>query len=173
MARAYTPEQKREKIEAERSGAEKPVEVTTGDGRVVRRKRGALNGSTPKMSIGNTIEGYHLHWMNDEKNRIETALDNGYEFVSPEEVGGMRYDNVTNRNTELSDNRVRLLVGTTQDGPLFAYLMKIPLDWYEEDQQHLQERNDMVDDAIRGGRSAGVDNSGFYVPKSAGISYKT
>lgn len=172
MPRALTPEQKREKIDSIK--ANKGVtEVTTETGRAIRRKRGALNGSTPKMAIGNLIEGYHLHWMNDEKNRIEAALDNGYEFVSPEEIGGMRYNNVTNRNTELSENRVRLLVGTTQDGPLFAYLMKIPQEWYEEDQQELQDRNNLVDEAIRGGRSSGVDSTGFYVPKSGGISYKT
>lgn len=166
MASAYTPEQKKAALEAKQAAKETTIVGDTGEGRQVRRKRGVLNGTESKLKIGNLIEGFHLHWMNDNGNRIDDALDAGYEFVKPEEVGGMSNNNVTSRNQELSKDKVRLLVGTTQEGPLFAYLMKIRQDWYEEDQEALHEKNDAVDTAIRGGQNTtGTSTEGFYVPR--------
>ena len=51
---------------------------------------------------------------------------------------------------------------------MYAYLMKIKEEWWAEDQKQLQERNDKTDAAIRGGKTPGVDNTGFY---NAGIKY--
>lgn len=165
MARAYSPEEKKEALESKLEAKELTVVGDTGEGRKIRRKRGVLNGTESKMKVGNLIEGFHLHWMNDERNRINDALDAGYEFVKPEEVGGLSNNNVTSRNQELSKDKVRLLVGTTTEGPLFAYLMKIRQDWYDEDQASLHEKNDAVDAAIKGGKNtAGTSSEGFYVP---------
>lgn len=52
--------------------------------------------------------------------------------------------------------------------------MKIKQEWWEEDQEEMQKRNDLVDDAIRGGTNvkAGTSAEGFYTPRE-GIKYKT
>lgn len=155
--KALTPEQKRERVEAKRAirSAEQ------------RPKRGSFNGTEGKLRIGNQIEGYHLHIFNDTPGRIEQALSVGYEFVNPNEVGGTAV-NVVSRNTDIGD-KVRFLVGTDANNePLYAYLMKIQQEFYEEDQNALQERVDAVDAAIRGGKNtkAGDSAEGFY---NAGI----
>jgi hypothetical protein len=155
------------------------VNEATGVAEVVavkktRKKRGSFNGTEGKMTVAHGIPGFHLHWLNDTAGRITQALDSGYEFVEPQEVGGVSNSNVTNRNTDLGE-KVRVLAGHDDQGlPLFAYLMKIEQDWYDEDQQAVQGRNDKIDKAIRTGKIVGdgKDTDGFYLP-SGGIKMQT
>ena len=112
MAVADTPEDKREKVleKQVRTHSQRPSQ---------ERKRNVFNGTQGKITVNFTIDGYHLHGFNDEDGRIADALDGGYEFVSPEEVGGVK-ENVVSRNTDLGD-KVRWLVGRTADGgPLYC-----------------------------------------------------
>jgi len=141
------------------SSTEKPVRQ--------RRNRGAFNGTRGKLQVGNQIPGYHLYFFNDEPGRIQAALDAGWEFVSPEEVG-YASTNVTNRNVDLGD-RVSVVGGKTDQGhPLQQVLLKIRQDWWEEDQAETQRRNDKTDAAIRKGKVGDSDTTGFY---DAGIKY--
>ena len=163
MAQAFTPEQKKEAV-LNRTEAARP----RGE-----RVRNVFNATQAKLTVNHEIPGYHLHIFNDEPGRIQTALDGGYEFVSPDEVGGVK-DSVVSGNTDLGD-KVRYLVGSSEKGDgLYAYLMKIKQEWYDEDQAEIQKRNDLVDDAIRGGRNTkeGTSADGFYTPRE-GIKYKT
>ena len=163
MAQAKTIEQKREEA-LTRTANERPTR---------ERVRNVFNGTQAKLTVNNQIPGYHMHIFNDEPGRIQTAIDGGWEFVTPDEVGGVK-DSVTSGNTDLGD-KVRFLVGTSEKGDgLYAYLMKIKQEWWEEDQAEIQKRNDRVDDAIRGGVNvaSGTSAEGFYTPKG-GISYKT
>ena len=160
MPKALTMDEKIAKVEAK----QEQVRSTTGRSR--RDSRTSFNGTEAKLRIGNQIDGYHLHILNDTPGRIDQALSAGYEFVSPDEVGGVA-NNVVSRNTDLGD-KVRFLVGTgTNNEPMYAYLMKIELDLYEEDQQALQAKNDRVDTAIRGGKSLaeGQSSEGTYIPR--------
>ena len=160
MPAAFTPEQKREKLEAK----QEVVRVTAE--RKERAKRPSFNGTEGKLRIGHLIEGYHLHTFNDSPGRIAHALEVGYEFVTPDEVGGTA-TNVVSRNTDIGD-KVRFLVGTNEQGdPLYAYVMKIKNEWFEEDQGEISARIDKVDDAIRGGKlnKEGHSSEGFYVPR--------
>lgn len=163
MAQAKTIEQKREEA-LTRTANERPTR---------ERVRNVFNGTQAKLTVNNQIPGYHMHIFNDEPGRIQTAIDGGWEFVTPDEVGGVK-DSVTSGNTDLGD-KVRFLVGTSEKGDgLYAYLMKIKQEWWEEDQAEIQKRNDRVDDAIRGGVNvaSGTSAEGFYTPKG-GINYKT
>ena len=163
MAQAKTIEQKREEA-LTRTANERPTR---------ERVRNVFNATQAKLTVNKQIPGYHLHIFNDEPGRIQTAIDGGWEFVTPDEVGGVK-DSVTSGNTDLGD-KVRFLVGTSEKGDgLYAYLMKIKEEWWEEDQAEIQKRNDRVDDAIRGGVNvaSGTSAEGFYSPKG-GISYKT
>ena len=163
MAQAKTIEQKREEALTRNAN-----ERTSRE-----RVRNVFNGTQAKLTVNNQIPGYHMHIFNDEPGRIQTAIDGGWEFVTPDEVGGVK-DSVTSGNTDLGD-KVRFLVGTSEKGDgLYAYLMKIKEEWWQEDQAEIQKRNDRVDDAIRGGVNVkdGTSSEGFYTPKG-GISYKT
>ena len=158
MPTALTMEQKIAKVEA------KQVRTTTE--RTPRAKRGTFNGTEGKLRIAHQIPGFHLHIFNDVPGRIEQALNNGYTFVSPDEVGGVA-TNVVSRNTDIGD-KVRFLVGTGDNKePQYAYLMKIQMEFFEEDQNALQSRVDEVDNAIRGGKltKEGQTPEGFYTPK--------
>ena len=161
MPAAYTVEQKKEKhLEQVRDTQQRGS---------TERKRNNFNGTEGKLKLGNTINGYHMHIFNDTPGRIQTAIDGGYEFVTPEEVGGVK-ENVVSRNTDLGE-KVRFLVGKADDGgPMYAYVLKIKEEWYQEDQKTMQIKNDAVDSAIKSGKNvkAGDSPDGFY---NAGIKY--
>lgn len=136
------------------------------------RNRSAFNGTDGKLKVNKpNLPGYHLHILNDYPGRIDEAVSKGYEFVSPGEVGGTSV-NVVDHNTDIGD-KVRFLVGRNeQGGPLYAYLMKIRQEWYDEDQAELQKRNDLIDTSIRKGQLSTGGTDGFYVPRG-GITMKT
>ena len=161
--KALTPEQKKERAEAK-------ALIRAESQRGTRTKRASFNGTEGKLRIGHQIDGYHLHIFNDTPGRIDQALNVGYEFVSPDEVGGTAV-NVVSRNTDIGD-KVRFMVGTAENNePLYAYLMKIRQEFYDEDQESLQAKNDQIDEAIRGGRLTGDGHSteGFYKPRGQDI----
>ena len=138
--------------------------------RPARKARGVFNGTATKLRVNKLIPGWHLHIFNDDAGRIQQALNNGYEFVKPEEVDGVS-ENVVSRNTDIGE-KVRFLVGRTESGePLYAYLMKIRQEWYDEDYKESQSTNDRIDDAIRSGKMTkeGTTADGFYIPKGGGI----
>jgi len=167
---AYTPEQLKE-VTLARKAREAGIlpeidrtETTPSASGATRRKRGVFNGTSAKLRIDETIPGYHLHIINDDKNRIQEAQDNGYEFVSPKEIGNVS-ENVTSRNGDIGTQRVRFLVGSKERGePMYGYLMKQRQEWYDEDQAELAARNNMIDTAVRAGKITG-ENPAFYVPK--------
>jgi len=164
MAKALTIEEKVARVEEKR--AEANGQVTRSRPTDGRARRGVFNGTSQKLTVHGDIPGYHMHIFNDVPGRIEEALTAGYEFVSPDEIGGVAAG-VVSRNTAL-DDKVRFLVGNDGNGNgLYGYLMKIKQEWFEEDQQSLQSRNDVVDSAIRSGQNvrAGTTSEGFYTPK--------
>lgn len=167
MPAALTPAQKRERAEAKQDQVRTHTERPGAE----RKKRGTFNGTQAKLVVGHEIPGYKLYGFNDDAGRIQDALDTGWEFVSPEEVGGVR-NGVVSGNTDLGD-KVRWRVGKLENGEaLYCYVMKIRQEWYDEDQAALQARNDAIDEAIRGGRvqKEGYSTEGFYTPKG-GIKY--
>ena len=148
----------------------KDVKASVESNKVERpreRKRGVFNGTQSKLQVGQQIEGYHLHIFNDTPGRIQAAIENGYEFVSPEEVG-YASTNVTNRNVDLG-GRVSV-VGSKNDmgQPVQQVLLKIKQEWWDEDQEELATKNRKIEQAIRGGKLTGEGQSteGFY---NAGI----
>ena len=139
------------------------VKMPTADG-TARKRRGVFNGTEAKISVRATIPGYHLHVFTDDGGRIQEAMDSGYEFVTPSEVGGVS-ENVVSRNGDLGE-RIRYLVNPRAEGTKqYGYLMKIRQEWYEEDQAELQAKNNRIDAAIRKGKVTG-ENQGFYVPRN-------
>lgn len=98
-----------------------------------------------------------LRWVNDEDGRLLSAQGGGYEFVvhgrDPVKVGDLK--NVK------ADRRVCKQVGKHRDGsPMFAYLMAIPREYYEQDQAEKEKANRMVDEAINGGKPKGLQEHG-------------
>jgi hypothetical protein len=164
MPRALNEFEKRDRIlakQAERNAFAEPTATPASDG-ATRKRRNTFNGTEAKLSVRQQIPGYHLHVLTDAGSRIQEAMDSGYEFVRPDEVGGVS-ENVVSRNGDLGE-RIRYLVNPRAQGTeQYGYLMKIRQEWYEEDQAELQAKNNRIDASIRKGKITG-DNSAFYQP---------
>lgn len=170
MPRALNEYEKRDRLVAkiEENKAALNAATPAKDG-ATRKRRNVFNGTEAKLGVRQQIDGYHLHIFTDNGSRIQEALDNGYEFVRPDEIGGVS-ENVVSRNGDLGD-RIRYLVNPRAEGTeQYGYLMKQRLEWFEEDQQQLQTKNHQVDVAIKRGKITG-ENPSFYVPQG-GISVK-
>lgn len=163
-------EKRAERLAAAVSGESTKASAAVATDGASRKRRNGFNGTEAKISVNHTIPGYHLHVLTDGGSRIQVALDSGYEFVTPEEVGGVS-ENVVSRNVDLGE-RIRYLVNPRAEGTeQYGYLMKIRQEWFEEDQANLQAKNSRIDAAIRKGKVTG-DNANFYVPQG-GISMKS
>lgn len=101
-------------------------------------------------------QGYHRHWFNDVAGRIDRASEAGYEHVKDKE-----------------GKNVSKVVGTAEGGgPLHAFLMEIPEEWYLQDMAEQQQRIDAVEETIKRGEFESKEGDGRYVPKQ-GISIKS
>jgi hypothetical protein len=120
------------------------------------------------------IPGFHLHWMMGNPSRIAQAMKAGYTFVDHDEVDvvntGLADDASKNGNTDMG-SRVSVVAGndTGEDGKeQRLYLMKIPLEFWNEDQGALEAKNEQIAATIRGGGDAGGNPNGTegrYVPE--------
>ena len=132
-----------------------PADVATDPAKAERR-RIPMSVPVQKLSAPE-IPGYHLHWFNGTPERIQRALDGGYEFVdekemliNPVSLGG---DTTRSGNTDMG-SRVSVVSGSEvgKDGqPVRLILMKIKQEWYEEDQKLIDDRNERVAQSVRGG----------------------
>ena len=103
------------------------------------------------------MPGFHLHWFIGSPERLQRALDGGYEFVDERELkinnvslGG---DSTKSGNTDMG-SRVSVVSGQEvgKDGqPTRLILMKIKQEWFDEDQKLVEARNEQVAAALRGG----------------------
>jgi hypothetical protein len=132
-----------------------------------RPRRNSIGVPRLSLAVTNDIPGYHLCWMNDDGN-VQNAIDSGYEFVLRGETE--LANGITPLNIDQTD-KIKQKVGTTQQGDvLYAYLMKIKLEWHEEDMATIEAQNKQVEDAIAGGNINGaVGQDGRY---NAGINIR-
>jgi len=115
--------------------------VRTQADRSKRESRIPFGVARTKLNVPMELEGYHLHWVNDSAGRIQEAQRGGYTFVEPKEVGAPE-----------DGSQVKRLVGKNEDGSaMYAYLMKIEMEFYHEDQQLIQSEVDRFDSAIKRG----------------------
>lgn len=123
------------------------------------------------------IPGYHLHWFNGTPERIQRAVDGGYEFVDERDMRlnsvGLGNESTHSGNTDMG-SRVSVISGQEvgRDGqPIRLILMKIRQEWYEEDQKLVDDRNELVAASLRGGtigseKDQANDTNHRYVDKS-------
>jgi hypothetical protein len=120
-----------------------------------------LGGFVKTLDLDGEIPGYHCYICNDEGNKLEQALDHGYRFAQPKEV--LRPNgNIVSYNNDLGD-KIRYTVGKSKFGePIYAYLLKIPLEIWEEDNAYREEKNLQIDRELQSGN--------FNAPKGSGLS---
>jgi len=136
------------------------------------RKRVPMSTAQLKLSVPE-IPGFHLHWMMGTPSRIAQATKAGYTFVDTDEVdvvnSGLADDASKNGNTDMG-SRVSLVAGsdTGEDGKeQRLYLMKLPIEYWEDDQRDLEAKNEQIASTIRGGGDVGGSTNGSenrYIP---------
>lgn len=156
----------REMIEKERTPVKQDVvePELTEKGRKARVPLGVI-----RMKLNaSRREGYHRHWINDSPGRLDSAIDGGYTFV--EETDRVKVGQGQDLTQRVGlDSRVSRVVGTAPDGSaLRAYLMEIPQDQYDEDQEakaaDLALTEKELKRASHGKRNAGQDGDFIYAP---------
>ncbi len=81
------------------------------------------------------IPGYQCRWVNDTPGRVQYMKEGGYEHV-----------------LDAEGKPVKTVVGVIEGGGgLIAYRMKIPLEWYQQDQASKEEPRREVDQQMRQG----------------------
>ena len=128
-----------------------------------RRQRVPFSANRTRLQIDTKFPGFYTRWFNDQDGRLQRAEAAGYEYVQRNEIGQVGDKDVANGNTDVN-SRVSRVVGRTRDNqPIRAYLMKQRDEFRKEDDAAKEERNAMVDVAIRAGQAGGAN-----VPKSYG-----
>lgn len=108
--------------------------------RVTRQTRKPFGSTDQKLAFPKR-DGYHRHWFNDEPGRIYQAKEAGYDHVAD------------------SDGRpASRVVGVNKGGgPLLAYLMEIPVAWWNEDMERGQVQIDEKEKGIKRGMITKAD----------------
>ena len=114
-----------------------------------RRKSGEHGRARLKLSVPD-LPGYFCYWANDTGTRLhDLTRDDDYDYVSKSEIG----DHVGESGTGNSDlgTKVRVLVGTDDNGPVYAYLLKKKLDFHQEDQAEKEAERRKKEEALHRG----------------------
>lgn len=118
-------------------------------------KRVPLGTNRQKLVLNQLNDpNYSYRWINDSGTRIADALNGGYEFVTAEKAGEVGIRDVIPTNTDLGSG-VSMVVEKASGRR--AFLMRIPMDMFLEDQAEKQRKVDKVDEAIKGGNIKGLE----------------
>lgn len=104
-----------------------------------RKQRIPLAGKQPLLVRGKE-SGYHYRIVNDKDDRVAMFQDAGYELVSGEGTTVER----SNQASEMASVK-RFPVGEGNS----AVLMRIPQEWYDEDQELKQAAIDKLEQTSR------------------------
>ena len=106
-----------------------------------RPKRVPVGGPRNILTVAQKDPNYVYRWVNDVPGRIAAFKEGGYEVVtSDNEVG----DKTVDRGSKLG-SAITKSVG----GQITAVLMRIPREWYDEDQAAKQKEVDILEATMR------------------------
>lgn len=110
------------------------------------RKRVPMNNARRKLEVPE-IAGFVTYWFRED--RIPEALDAGYEFADTSEISTNQFSPGASQDiTGSVDMGTKVsVIGTrvTETGkPGRAYLMKIRIEWYNEDRQMIAGKNAQI-----------------------------
>ena len=118
--------------------------------RVIQKRSGLGGRDILTVQDLPDTDKFHYHWINDVGDRLYKRYKEGYDFV---EKGGLTAGDITVESARGTDSLLKKGVG----GGVTAYLMKIPMELYEEYSAEQRAINARVDEEIRGsGNQPGV-----------------
>ncbi len=107
-----------------------------------RPKRVPL-GRRDRLSIKNKEDGFVYRIVNDVDDRVDQLTGIGYELCTKEQVGAIGNSRVDNTSSVGSVAHFSVGQGTK------AVVMRIPEDWYKEDQAAKQEEVDAMEATMK------------------------
>ena len=107
-----------------------------------RPQRASL-GKRDRLSIKNKEDGFVYRIVNDVDDRVEQLKGVGYEVCTTEQVGAIGNKRVDNTSSLGSVAHFSVGQGTK------AIVMRIPEDWYKEDQKTKQDEIDAVEASMK------------------------
>lgn len=117
-----------------------------------RPKRAPL-GARNRLSFTNQDPNFVYRVINDQDDRLKQALEAGYQFVvSDEKLGDKRA-----AEGGAVDSRVSKPVGNGVRG----FLMRIPKEYYDEDQKTKADKIDETEKAMKPNQAKGEYGSGL------------
>lgn len=127
-----------------------------------KRRNKVLGRARFKLSLPD-IPGYVCRVVNDDGNRINEFLEDGWEFVlskdAKKDATTIGEDGVTPNNKDLG-TKVSTVVGTKDNGqPLYGYAMKLRKDWKEQNDEDKYAAIDETEGQIKRGKNINVENS--------------
>jgi hypothetical protein len=118
------------------------------DGTLPRERENDLGGLALQLYIDGEIPGYKLSWVNDENGAIEQKLQEGFDFVTQDELYARQAKIVPDE--EISSVISRFVKGTRSDGQaLRAYVLKCPEELWAEIESRRYRAADKWDADIR------------------------
>jgi len=134
--------------------------------KVHKRDRVPVGGQRQKTQLSEVDldkfaeDGFVVRWFTDAAGRVQAAVAGGWDFVKPEEAMSIGQHSLHAENSDLG-SKVSIVAdreGTRQ------VLMKIEKEYFDEDQAAKEERNALVDQALRPTDQGGATIQGGYTP---------
>jgi hypothetical protein len=98
------------------------------------------------------LPGYVLRWIRGDRDRLLRAQQAGYSFVERDEIEvgspGIADNPLSDGNTDMG-SRVSRSAGDSSEG-LRLYLMKLPQEYWDEDQKEVDAQQEQIIDQLRG-----------------------
>src|SRR5579871_5776857 len=131
--------------------ADAEIQSPTGK-RITRETRKGFGTQAQKLAYPER-PGYHRHWFNDTPGRISGAEESGYTKV-----------------LDSSGKHVTAVVGVnTTGGPLVAYLLEIPEEWWKDDMAENEKINQSKEETIlRGAQAKDMKDQNAFYPTAQG-----
>ena len=111
--------------------------------RVIQKRSGLGGRDILTVQDLPDTDKFHYHWVNDIGDRLYQRFKEGYDFV---EKGGLTAGDITVESARGTDSLLKKGVGMG----VTSYLMKIPMELYEEYQTELRAKNAESIDEIKG-----------------------
>lgn len=123
-----------------------------------RKERIPVSGARDILTVANKDPNYEYRWVLDVPGRLEKFKDGGWEPVQEDlEVGQSTVDRGTKIGSVITKHAGRAMT---------LVLMRIPKEWYDEDQDAKQDRVTALEESmmrdIRSGRIPGGEGAPGY-----------
>jgi len=122
--------------------------------RAKRPERIPLDGSRTRLALDeNALDpAFHYKWVNDVDDRIMRYKNAYYEHVSGEE--GLK---IGQRSIDSSTGELASVVSRDGGKGITVYLMKIPVEYYNEDKAVKEEKTERRADALKQSLNSGQE----------------